>query len=377
MLWLQYGPPTPAANAVTNPLCWIIQEEIALSPQITQEAKAVAQEIAAQLGETEGKPLKQIASIVHHCGVEFAQNLLQETLEVEAGGGMLINDGQRRRTPGGVFFYLARLRMPEDIREQIFYAWRVALKRRADHEAGFPAFVWEERAQALQAALAHKGEVTDVKVTLTGRPGNLERRQDLAVVTMEAVFEADMVLPSGVPTPPPQTVSYVVYISARQWEKVSKALEDPTDELIVNGLCAFDDALDSMAVYATYATTRRTQRRERKQPRQPDGERSARRKAPARDAARAGSARPPAPPEPEPEAPPAPVIDIDLPPGLPPQIAQKLIELHTAAATFRQKIDAITARPGDQQFGLEMAQRLLKSTEKQIAELEKQYANNG
>ena len=71
------------------------------------------------------------------------------------------------------------------------------------------------------------------------------------------------------------------------------------------------------------------------------------------------------------------MVNVDLPPGLPSEIAQKLIELHTAAATFRQKIDAISAKPEDQQFGLEMTQRLLKNIEKQIADLEQAYAGNG
>lgn len=344
----------------------------------SREAKAAAQEIAAQLGETDAKPLKQIASIIQHIGLEFAQNLLQETLAIEAGDGMLTQDGQRRRTPGGVFFYLARQRMPEDIREQIFYAWRVALKRRAEEEAAYPPFDWAQRAQALQDALAEKGEVSDVKVTLIGRPGKLERRQELAVVTMAASLGDDLVLPSGVPTPNPQTVTYVVYIGAKQWERVTKALEDPDDELIVNGLCAFDDELDSMAVYATQVTTRRTQRRERKQTRQPDGERGPRRKSPPRETPRAASPRQPAPepaPQPEPEPAPPPV-SVDLPPGLPPEMAQKYIELHTAAATFRQKLDAISAKPDDQRFGLEMTQRLLRNIEKQIADMEQEYAGN-
>jgi hypothetical protein len=358
------------------------QEEVTLSRLYSREAKAAAQEIAAQLGETDAKPLKQIANIIQHCGLEFAQNLLQETATIEANGGMLTHDGQRRRTPGGVFFYLARLRMPEDIREPIFYAWRVALRRRAEHEASFPEFNWQERAQALQDALANKGEVSDVKVTLIGRPGLLERRQELAVVTMASVIDDELVLPNGVPAPGPQTVTYVVYIAAKQWERVNQALEDPDDELIVNGLCAFDDELGSMAVYATHVTTRRTQRKERKQARQQNDGGAGRRKAGARGTPRSEARRQPVEEslparEPEPVAPPAPVVDIDLPPGLPPEIAQKLIELHTAAATFRQKIDAISAKPDDQQFGLEMTQRLLKNIEKQIADLEQQHAGKG
>jgi hypothetical protein len=46
-------------------------------------------DIAAQLGETEPAPLYQIGHIVRCCGAEFAEQIAQKALEVEANGGML------------------------------------------------------------------------------------------------------------------------------------------------------------------------------------------------------------------------------------------------------------------------------------------------
>jgi hypothetical protein len=64
-------------------------------------------DIAAQLGEIETAPIYQIGHVVRRCGVKFAEQVAQKALEVEANGGMMLRDGSRRRTPGGVFFELA------------------------------------------------------------------------------------------------------------------------------------------------------------------------------------------------------------------------------------------------------------------------------
>lgn len=45
---------------------------------------------------------------------------LEETLAIEASGGMMVNNGERRRTPGGVFFYLVKGRLSKELRQQLF-----------------------------------------------------------------------------------------------------------------------------------------------------------------------------------------------------------------------------------------------------------------
>lgn len=83
------------------------------------EARA-AREIAAQLNETEKRPIARIRLIIFRMGVEFAQTLLQEALNMEAQGGLMLVDGSRRRTLGGVFFYLVSQRLSPDMRKEIF-----------------------------------------------------------------------------------------------------------------------------------------------------------------------------------------------------------------------------------------------------------------
>ena len=65
-------------------------------------------EIAAQLGETEPGPCKQLKRAVRILGTARVQAILDQTLETERAGGLMLPDGSRRRTPGGVFFYLIR-----------------------------------------------------------------------------------------------------------------------------------------------------------------------------------------------------------------------------------------------------------------------------
>src|SRR4030095_4578907 len=43
-------------------------------------------------------------NVIAVLGAERTQALFEKTLEIEAAGGLTVNDRSRRRTPGGVFF---------------------------------------------------------------------------------------------------------------------------------------------------------------------------------------------------------------------------------------------------------------------------------
>jgi hypothetical protein len=77
--------------------------------------------IARTLGEVDETPLSQIAAIVRVLGDQAALGLLKEAVEIERGGGMLVPDGTRRRSPGGVFFQLARGKLPHEEKKAIFF----------------------------------------------------------------------------------------------------------------------------------------------------------------------------------------------------------------------------------------------------------------
>lgn len=79
-------------------------------PLLAKQRKLL-ENMAEALGEKDEVPLRQLEAIVLLCGASFAQAILKETEAVEAAGGLKTSDGERQRTKGGIFFFLARFRM--------------------------------------------------------------------------------------------------------------------------------------------------------------------------------------------------------------------------------------------------------------------------
>lgn len=91
-----------------------------LSKDLTSKQRKTVQEIVEALEESEKVPLRQIETMVRFGGAQFVQGILEEALEIDASDGLMTSDGARRRTKGGVFFYLARYRMSPEMRRIIF-----------------------------------------------------------------------------------------------------------------------------------------------------------------------------------------------------------------------------------------------------------------
>jgi hypothetical protein len=70
--------------------------------------------IAAQLGETHAGARATIWRCVRTLGPERAQAFVTQAQEIETNGDMLIPDGSRERTLGGIFFYLVRTQVTGD-----------------------------------------------------------------------------------------------------------------------------------------------------------------------------------------------------------------------------------------------------------------------
>ena len=88
--------------------------------QLTMASEQTINTIAKALGEADEGPLAQIKAVVDNLGEPACITLLAETEKIEKAGGLMRGDGSGRRSAGGVFFFLARQRLPREVRAAIF-----------------------------------------------------------------------------------------------------------------------------------------------------------------------------------------------------------------------------------------------------------------
>jgi hypothetical protein len=252
------------------------QTEQSAEQALTAARKATIKTIAKQLGETEAGPRQQVARVVKHLGPEQALAFLHEALAIEESGGLMLPDGSRRRTPGGVFFYLVRTKGPPAI--QGLWGRKPKPPKPEGQQAVSPqlatpaaeppsplqAMTWEDRLAVLQEIGAEKGSASTMKITLIGRPGKLVEKGSCVVTVMQA--SKAPALPKGLPAPLTTTTNYVVYIATKQWKNVAGVVNDPEDVLIIEGFPQLDAQTKSIAVFATNTTTKKLQALRRQPP---------------------------------------------------------------------------------------------------------------
>jgi hypothetical protein len=241
-------------------------------PRLGPEDWRATQEIAAALGETAHGPLGKVGRVVGRLGTARARAFLARAQEIEAGGGLMLPDGSRRRTPGGVFFHLVRTDAtltPAD-RADIFPPKSARAGRTTTADAtpptpptlpmtAAPAPAWTDDAyRALtQQPQNEIGRATTVKITVIGRPGTAVDQGQAVVLALTSEKVPD--LPKGLPEPPAGT-RYTVFVARKPWTKVAEALAaDAEDAAIIEGYAALDPRVEGIAVYATSATTKRLQ----------------------------------------------------------------------------------------------------------------------
>jgi len=352
----------------------------------SSEHQILADQIAEQLNEVEAIPRQQILNIIELCGPEFARTMVDETIQIEGDGGLMLPDESRRRTRGGVFFYLVRQRIDRELKSRIYAMAKsqVDLNRPRMAPLVRVPFVWSERSNLIHQLSQSQGAWEDVKITLIGRPAQVDASHKDLVVTTMTHSARSATLPKGVPTPPETPTLYTVYMASKQWTKVEEALDDEEDVLIVDGICAFDAELQAIAVYAQSLTTRNLEAQKKREALKE--KRSAARKA-AGPEQNTSSRTEKAPRSKDRRSAvsshfsafdSSPVIAESTPVpseinGIPAPVHQKLTELYASASLFRQKIASLQSKPTGQQFGLELTQKLLKQVEDEIAGIEKQY----
>ncbi len=245
------------------------KEDQPTKPRFSYDRRQQLLRIAKVLGETRDFSRNTIGLIIETMGLQFAEKILLTTLELEAGAGVLLPDGSRRRSPGGAFFYLARKEMNADQQIAAFGRYREGepLPPPAEHPdvyGSLPPFSWWQRKELFTDMLPEAGTMSSVKVVLIGRPKKTTVQDRVTRLEMQHSAGSSS-LPKGLPKLPVQNTLYIVYITAKQWRKVADTLNDPKDMLIIEGICAFDPDLKRMVVYASNITSKALEKAKREQ----------------------------------------------------------------------------------------------------------------
>jgi hypothetical protein len=184
-------------------------------------------DIAAQLGESEEEPLGTIRRVVVRLGSESALALLQEAQAIEAQGGLWLSDGSRRRTPGGVFFFLVRERTEKPDRLAIFYP---------EYDQIIPLSA-EELAPLLASAPEWpRATAQRVSLLVAGRPAaipppDIPPQTPYVIFMLESGVEQAPALAKGLP-PVSAPTTYRVLAPTAQWLKLAPALVRQPDARI-------------------------------------------------------------------------------------------------------------------------------------------------
>jgi hypothetical protein len=237
----------------------------------TSNYEQLAMQIARQLGETESKPAILIRRILQKCGVEQTQAWIDETMKIEEQGGMMVERLNRRRTTGGVFFYLAKAGMSPELVQEIFpkYGWAKKKKAAGEGQAqpsapaapesNDPPFNWEQRVAEVRGMFDESGKTSSVKVVVVGRPDSVKINVNEVTLSVQRNFQLTHI-PRGVPRPPAFNTITTVYVPLKMWNKVQEALKDPEDRLVVEGFVAIEPNKPGFSVYGTLVTTANLQR---------------------------------------------------------------------------------------------------------------------
>jgi hypothetical protein len=216
------------------------------------------EQLAQVLQEPNVPLLRQVLAVL---GLDHTAALLAEALEVEAHGGLLVRNGTRRRTPGGVFFQLVRQHATRSQRDYLF-------PRPALQTPPAQTLTWDAVPTVIQTlATQPAGEARTMKLTLIGRPGKVETRGQAVVFRMQG--KPPGALPRGLPPGPAQApLTWTVMVALRQWNRVKDSLAThQDDQLIIEGYPAMQG--DQHVLLAQSCVSMLQQRAHKEAQRQP------------------------------------------------------------------------------------------------------------
>ena len=368
------------------------------SPDLTPEEKAFSKKIAKKLREKYKKPRTLISQIVELFGIEKTQEYFNRTMAIQHNGGLYMEEMNRYRTPGGVFFKIIKDDIDDEVQAELFPRKKLTARQHKLEKSrnyGAPEFVWDDRKEQLKEALEKREELQEVRIQIIGVPKNIEEFRDTVVLVMEHQEDfSRWTIPNGVPDLPEEPTIYTIYLGSLQWSNLKRKMQKPETKLVIDGIGAYDPEIPGIIVYALNASTserklKQTKSKEVNKSKQKDKDKDKdkekekeknkktraktepvpKKKPTKAKNEKAAAAPPPPPPKIEIEE-----IEVFIPDKAPAEVKQKLNELYKAAAQFQEKIKSIQSKPASEQFGLGMTDKLLKNVQTQIKKLVDQYS---
>ncbi len=230
-----------------------VATEQAAIPLPPPEALAIARQLAVTLGETEEKPIIQIARIVDTLGPEETKAFVEKAQVVYAGDGLLAKDKatgeMRKRTLGGTFFRLVRDHVGEkDWRKKI----KPVMKQKA-LQAASPEAQYIIAREAANRQNFKPGNAASSKLILMGRPGTVQKQPTFVAVTVKV--DQPPQFPKGLPTLKTE-VRHLVLITTKHWAKVEETItKNKEDSLYIEGYPMIQPGFSGIVVQATNVNT--------------------------------------------------------------------------------------------------------------------------
>jgi hypothetical protein len=98
-------------------------------------------------------------------------------------------------------------------------------------------------------------DIRSMSVTLMGRPSRVDIRPDGVMATLLYKPEPET-LPEGAPILFYTPRIYSIYIPTKLWKKIEPAFNDPHDQLIIEGSCAYDSEAGQISILATAVSSK-------------------------------------------------------------------------------------------------------------------------
>jgi hypothetical protein len=212
-----------------------------------------AKQIAKLLDEKESHTLWHILKIVKALGETQAMTLVNQALEIEANGGMMVPDQSRRRTPGGIFFHLVST-SGQPLEGQTLKQ-TASQKRSPDQQPGSCPTLplqWEDR-----GAVLHDLQTAPATPTITLR-GTIRQSVVKGAYIVGVLQSAETPsIPKGLPERPKSKTSYRIFMSAKQWKTIAPTLADAEDQLLLEGYPQINLQTGTVDVFVMKVTSKK------------------------------------------------------------------------------------------------------------------------